>query len=83
MAGATFIANQKIYSIGYEYGRLAIVLAYLVISLILYYSFDMTVILRLVVLLLMVVLFMLMLRPDERSGLRTVLTQLKARRKHG
>jgi len=53
---AIFVANQKIYPVRYEYGRLAMVFSYLIAGLILYYSFDLNWYIRIIILMAMPIL---------------------------
>ncbi len=75
MAASIFIANQKIYPIRYEYGRLSLLMGYLVIMLGIYYAFSPVWYARLGLLLLTPLLFWIFrfVRRDELAVLLKVL----------
>jgi len=58
MAGFIFAANQKIYPVSYEYGRIGITLLYMAGMLAIYYIFDPILIWRIVLLALSPLLFL-------------------------
>jgi len=75
MAIAIFIANQWIYPVPYEYGRILAVLVYLSVMLFLFYNYDLTFLLRMILVLCSPLLFYFagFLRKDEMNMLRKML----------
>lgn len=84
MAVSIFIANQRIYPIRYEYGRLGILLTYLSLMLFLYYYFDLTLVMRIVLFLLTPVLFLLsgFFRKHETDVVRRAFRRLRTDRRN-
>jgi O-antigen/teichoic acid export membrane protein len=70
-----YIANQKIYSIQYEYGRLGLIIIYLVIALILYYTFNLFWYVRLIIIIAMPLLLFLLgfFKAEEKKFIRDLL----------
>ena len=69
-----FIANQRLY---YDYGRMGWIMAYLILSLVLFYSFDLNLWLRFVLIIGMPLLIPLLglYKADEKEILKRILTQ--------
>lgn len=75
MAVAIWIANQRIYPIAYEYGRILMILVYLAGMLFLLYYFDLSFWLRLLLILISPLLFYFggFLRKEELGFLRKMI----------
>ena len=57
MVGSIYFATQKIYAVNYEYKKIVAIFIYLLISLGVYYIFDINLILRLIIIIFMPVIF--------------------------
>ena len=79
MMVSIYIANQKLYKIRYEYARLFWIIAYIVMALVLYYSVDLNIIIRIVLILgLPILLFLLgFFKEDEKEYLRKLLSRYR------
>ncbi len=75
MAAAILIANQRMYPVPYEFGRIAAILGYLAGMLFLLYSFDLTFWVRLLLILISPVLFYFggFLNKEEIRFLRIII----------
>ena len=80
MAVTIFVANQKIYHVPYEYGRLIFLLVLLTGSMVVYYAFDISIVVRIAVLIIIPVIFYLtgFFKTDEINALRRLLAKSKA-----
>jgi len=76
-----FIANQQLYKVNYEYGRMAWILAYLILSLVLFYSFDLNLWIRLFLVIGMPLLIPILglFKADEKEMLKRILRQFFSR----
>jgi len=80
MMVSIFIANQKLYHIDYEYGRIFWIISYLAFAMSLYYYFDLTIVARLGLILGLPVLLSMLgfFKEDEKVYLRNILSRYKA-----
>ena len=79
MMVSIFIANQKLYHIAYEYGRLFWIICYLAIALTLYYYIDLNVLTRLLLIIGMPVLLLLLgfFKEDEKAYMRVIISRFR------
>jgi O-antigen/teichoic acid export membrane protein len=70
-----FIVNQKLYRIEYEYGRIFIIMSYLILAITAYYIFSPGIVIRLLLILIMPLLVPLLglFREDEKAIIRRFL----------
>jgi len=82
MAAAIFIANQKIYTVKYEYGRLLFLLILLAVMLFSYYQFDLGLLARIIIVLLMPLFLVVVgfFRKEEILFLKSLLKQDSAKK---
>ena len=75
MAVSIFIANQRIYPVRYEYGRILFLLIYLTVMLFLYYQFNLSFIWRTGLIIFSPLLFLLsgFLKKEEITFLKSKL----------
>ncbi len=79
MMVSIYIANQRLYHISYEYGRILWIISYLTIALILYYYLDLNIIIRLLLIIgLPVLLFLLgFFKEDEKAYMRKIISRYR------
>jgi O-antigen/teichoic acid export membrane protein len=79
MMVSIFIANQKLYHIAYEYGRLFWIICYLAFALILYYKLDLAIFARVGLILGLPVLLSLLgfFKEDEKAYIRNIISRYR------
>jgi len=79
MMVSIFIANQKLYHIAYEYGRLFWIVCYLAIALVLYYYLDLDILMRLLLIIGFPVLLLLLgfFKEDEKIFIRRFIAKFR------
>lgn len=79
MMVSIFIANQKLYHIVYEYGRIFWIICYLAIAIVLYYYLDLNILMRLLLIIGLPVLLVLLgfFKEDEKVYLRNILSRYR------
>jgi O-antigen/teichoic acid export membrane protein len=70
-----FIVNQKLYRVEYEYGRIFMIMSYLILAITVYYIFSPGIVIRLLLILIMPLLVPLLglFREDEKAIIRRFL----------
>ena len=74
MAASIFIANQRIYPVPYEYGRIGLLLLILSTVLVLYYAFPLSLLLRLLIMAIVPGILLLtgFFKPRERAVFKSI-----------
>lgn len=77
MMVSIYIANQKLYRINYEYGRIFWIIVYLSMALLLYYSMDLNILIRLLLIVGFPVLLALLgfFKEDEKVFVRNLISR--------
>jgi O-antigen/teichoic acid export membrane protein len=79
MMVSIYIANQRLYHISYEYGRIFWIISYLTVALILYYYLDLNIIIRLLLIIGLPVLLSLLgfFKEDEKAYMREIISRYR------
>jgi len=79
MMVSIFIANQKLYHISYEYGRLSWIISYITVALILYYVVNLTILMRLVLIFGLPILLLMLgfFKEDEKVYIRNIISRYR------
>lgn len=79
MMVSIYIANQKLYYVNYEYGRIIIIISYMAFVVILYYTIEINLVLRLLLIVGMPVLFLLLglYKEDEKKFVQKLFQRMK------
>jgi len=74
-----FFANQKLYHIAYEYGRIFWIICYLTIALILYYYLDLNIMLRMLLIIGLPLLLAMLgfFKEDEKTYMRKIISRFR------
>jgi O-antigen/teichoic acid export membrane protein len=74
-----FIANQKLYHISYEYGRIFWIIVYLSIAILLYYYMELNILMRLILIIGFPVLLALLgfFKEDEKAFVRDLISRYR------
>jgi O-antigen/teichoic acid export membrane protein len=77
MMVSIFVANQKLYHIDYEYGRIFWIIIYLSLALLLYYYIDLNILMRLLLIIGFPVLLALLgfFKEDEKVFVRNLISR--------
>jgi O-antigen/teichoic acid export membrane protein len=75
-----FVANQRLYRITYEFGRMAWIIVYLIIAIALFYAFELSILIRFVLVFGMPLLIPVLglFKADEKALLKRLFRQLSA-----
>jgi O-antigen/teichoic acid export membrane protein len=79
MMVSIFIANQKLYHITYEYGRIFWIISYLYMALILYYFLELNILTRLVLIIGLPIFLALLgfFKEDEKAYMRKIISRYR------
>jgi O-antigen/teichoic acid export membrane protein len=79
MMVSIFIANQRLYHIAYEYGRIFWIVSYLSIALLIYYYMDLNILVRFLLILGLPVLlsFLGFFKEDEKLYMRRIIAKFR------
>jgi O-antigen/teichoic acid export membrane protein len=77
MMVSIYIANQRLYHISYEYGRVFWIILYLSIALTFYYYFNLNILIRFLLIIGLPLLLALLgfFKEDEKSFMKTILAR--------
>ena len=79
MMVSIYIANQKLYPISYEYGRIFLILLYLCVALVLYYYLDLNMLIRVLLIFGLPVLLALFgfFKEDEKAFVKDIISRYR------
>jgi len=79
MMVAIFIANHKLYPVSYEYGRIFWIIVYLALALMLYYTIELDILMRLLLIAGLPVLLALLgfFKEDEKRFIKTLMARYR------
>ena len=82
MMVSIYIANQRLYKVNYEFGRMAWIIVYLILALVLFYSFELNLLARFALIIGMPLLIPILglFKADEKEMLKRILTQLSSQK---